>query len=159
MKLRVHYALLIVAFSFVIGIVKGEGMPTDGLIITQSKFGPRDVIARLEEEIKAKGLTIFAAIDHAAGAAAVSLPLRFTYVLIFGSAKSGTPLMQDMQTIGIDLPLKILVWEDAEGRTWLGYNDPRWLSARHRLGSGSESTVAAMAALLNALVTKAAAGQ
>jgi uncharacterized protein (DUF302 family) len=110
---------------------------------------------KLEAEVKAKGLTIFARIDHAAGAAAVGLPLRPTELLIFGNAKGGTPLMQSNQTIGIDLPLKALVWEDASGATWLSYNDPAWLAERHRLGSDGEAAVSAMAAALDA-VTKTA---
>jgi hypothetical protein len=78
----------------------------------------------LEAAVKAKGLTVFAHVDHAAGAAAVELPLRPTELLIFGNARGGTPLMQSAQTIGIDLPLKILVWQDATGATWLFYIDP-----------------------------------
>ena len=85
----------------------------------------------MESAAKAKGLTIFARIDHAAGATSVGLPLRPTELLIFGNARGGTPLMQLAQTIGIDLPLKMLAWEDAAGKTWLSYNDPAWLAARH----------------------------
>jgi uncharacterized protein (DUF302 family) len=76
-------------------------------------------MSRLEAEVKAKGLTVFAHVDHAAGAAEVGLPLRATDLLIFGNAKGGTPLMQLDQTIGIDLPLKVLVWQDQAGATWL----------------------------------------
>jgi uncharacterized protein (DUF302 family) len=110
---------------------------------------------RLEAEVKAKGMTVFARIDHAAGAAAVGLSLRPTELLIFGNAKGGTPLMQSMQTIGIDLPLKALVWQDASRNTWLSYNDPSWLAKRHGLGPEIEAAVAAMAAVL-AAVAKAA---
>ena len=101
------------------------------------------------------GLTVFARIDHAAGAAEVGLSLRPTELLVFGNAKGGTPLMQAAQTIGIDLPLKALVWQDASGGTWLSYNDPSWLAKRHALGSEVEATVSAMAAALGA-VAKAA---
>ena len=83
------------------------------------------------------------------------LPLRPTELLIFGNAKGGTPLMQSNQTIGIDLPLKALVWEDASGATWLSYNDPSWLAKRHGLGHEVEAAVSAMAAALNA-ITKTA---
>src|SRR6478752_8462805 len=96
---------------------------------------------RLETELTAKGMTIFARIDHAAGAAQVDLPLRPTELLIFGSAKAGTPLMQSNQEVGIDLPLKALVWEDAEGKTWLAYNDPSWIAKRHGLGPEMSPTV------------------
>ena len=99
-------------------------MAEDGLISVRSSYGPKDTMDRLEAEVKAKGLTVFARIDHAAGATAVGLSLRPTEVLIFGNAKGGTPLMQSKQTAGIDLPLKALVWQDGAGDTWLSYNDP-----------------------------------
>ena len=103
----------------------------------------------------AKGLTVFARIDHAAGAAAVGLPLRPTELLIFGNAKGGTPLMQSIQSIGIDLPLKALVWQDASGGTWLSYNDPSWLAKRHGLGLEVEAPVSAMTAALSAVAKEA----
>jgi uncharacterized protein (DUF302 family) len=112
---------------------------------------------RLEAEVKAKGMTVFARIDHAAGATEVGLSLRPTELLIFGNAIGGTPLMQSIQTIGIDLPLKALVWQDASGSTWLAYNDPGWLAKRHGLGQEVEATVSAMAAALNAIARTAAA--
>ena len=130
-------------------------MAADGLMTIRSSYGPTDTINRLETEVKAKGMTVFARVDHAAGAAAVGLQLRPTVLLIFGNAKAGTPLMQSMQTIGIDLPLKVLVWEDASGITWLSYNDPTWLAQRHGLGHELEAPVSAMAAALSA-VTKVA---
>jgi uncharacterized protein (DUF302 family) len=83
------------------------------------------------------------------------LPLWPTELLIFGSAKAGTPLMQANQAIGIDLPLKALVFEDTAGKVWLSYNDPRWLAQRHGLGAAEIQTVDAMAAALNAVTTKA----
>jgi uncharacterized protein (DUF302 family) len=100
-------------------------------------------------------MIVFARIDHAAGAAQVALALRPTEVLIFGSPKGGTPLMQSVQTIGIDLPLKALVWQDAAGATWLSYNDPTWLAKRHGAGREAEAAVGAIAGALQA-VTKAA---
>src|SRR5262250_1811109 len=98
-------------------------MIVDGLITTQSGFGPRETMDRLEQAVRAKGMAIFARIDHAAGAAQAGLALRPTEVLIFGNAKVGTPLMQADQTMGIDLPLKALVYADAAGKVWLAYND------------------------------------
>jgi uncharacterized protein (DUF302 family) len=87
-----------------------QAMAADGLTTIPSSHGPKDTMNRLEVEVKAKGMTVFARIDHAAGAAAVGLSLRPTELLIFGNGKGGTPLMQSNQTIGIDLPLKALVW-------------------------------------------------
>jgi uncharacterized protein (DUF302 family) len=130
-------------------------MAADGLITIRSSYGPQDTMNRLEAAVRAKGMTVFARIDHAAGAAAVGLSLRPTELLIFGNAKGGTPLMQSTQTIGIDLPLKALVWQDASGSTWLSYNDPSWLAKRHGLGHEVEATVGAMAAALNTMARTA----
>jgi uncharacterized protein (DUF302 family) len=134
-------------------------MAADGLTTIRSSYGPKDTMNRLEAEVKAKGLTVFARIDHAAGAAAVGLPLRPTELLIFGNAKGGTPLMQSSQTIGIDLPLKALVWEDASGATWLSYNDPAWLAKRHGLGPEVEAAVSTIAAALKAITKTATTSQ
>jgi uncharacterized protein (DUF302 family) len=131
-------------------------MAADGLTTLRSSHGPKDTMDRLKAEVKAKGLTVFARIDHATGAADVGLPLRPTELLIFGNAKAGTPLMQSAQTIGIDLPLKALVWQDAAGITWLSCNDPRWLAQRHGLGHDADATAGAMAAGLDAMVRTAA---
>jgi uncharacterized protein (DUF302 family) len=131
-------------------------MPADGLIVVQSSHGPAETMDRLVAEIKAKGLTVFARIDHASGAKQAGLPLRPTELLIFGNAKGGTPLMQSNQEIGLDLPLKALVWQDATNDTWISYNDPAWLAKRHGLGHEVEAPVSAMTAMLGA-VTRAAA--
>jgi uncharacterized protein (DUF302 family) len=131
-------------------------MAADGLISISSSYGAKETMDRVEAEIKAKGMTVFARIDHAAGAAEVGMALRPTVLLIFGSAKAGTPLMQANQAIGIDLPLKALVLEDASGGVWLSYNDPHWLANRHGLGSTAQHAVDTMAAALNAVATKAA---
>ncbi|HEX3525048.1 MAG TPA: DUF302 domain-containing protein [Stellaceae bacterium] len=111
---------------------------------------------RFETEVRVKGMTVFARIDHAAGAAEAGLPLRPTELLIFGNAKAGTPLMQASQAIGIDLPLKALVFEDAAGKVWLSCNDPRWLAQRHGLGAALSQTIEAMAVALDAVAAKAA---
>ena len=109
-------------------------MAANGMVTIQSSLGPAETMDRLVAEVRAKGLTVFARIDHAAGAAEVGLPLPPTEVLIFGNARGGTPLMQANQAIGIDLPIKVLVWQDASGSTWIAYNDPAWLAARHGIG-------------------------
>ncbi len=111
---------------------------------------------RLDAEIRARGLTIFARIDHAAGAAEVGLKLRPTQLIVFGNARGGTPLMQSVQTIGIDLPLKALVWQDAAGKTWISYNEPRWIVQRHGIAD-AEAIVTKMADQLSA-ISNAAAG-
>ena len=130
-------------------------MAAGGLTTVPSKFGPKDTASRLEAEIRARGMTVFARIDHAAGPAQAGLTLRPTELLIFGSAKGGTPLMQANQTVGIDLPLKALVWEDADGKTRLSYNDPSWVATRHGLGPDTRGTIDLLATLLRAVVTQA----
>jgi uncharacterized protein (DUF302 family) len=126
-------------------------MAVDGLTTVRSSFGPKETMNRLAAEVKAKGMTVFARIDHAAGAADVGLPLRPTEVLLFGNPKGGTPLMQAVQTIGIDLPLKALVWQDGSGTTWVSYNDARWLAQRHGLGHGVDAAINSMAGALDAV--------
>lgn len=127
-------------------------MAADGLTTVRSSFGPKETMSRLGAAVRAKGLTVFAHVDHAAGAATVGMPLRPTDLLIFGNARGGTPLMQAEQTIGVDLPLRALVWQDADGATWLSYNDPGWIVQRHGAGQ-VDAVVGALSAALEALAT------
>jgi nucleotide-binding universal stress UspA family protein/uncharacterized protein (DUF302 family) len=117
----------------VLGFVRRPSVPQtpNGLITTKSALSPDETMERLEAAIRGQGITVFARIDHSGGAAGVGMPLRFTQLLIFGNPKGGTPLMQSRQTIGIDLPLKFLVWQDERGDVWVGYDDPAYLAARH----------------------------
>ena len=110
----------------------------DGLIAVASPHDAKTTMNRYESSVKEKGMNIFARIDHAAGAAKVGKSLRPTEVLIFGNPQGGTPLMLCAQTAGIDLPLKALVWQDAAGKVWLGYNDPAYLAKRHAIGQCGE---------------------
>jgi uncharacterized protein (DUF302 family) len=130
-------------------------MMADGLTTILSSLGPKETMDRLETEVKAKGLTVFARVDHAAGAAAVGMPLRPTEVLIFGNATGGTPLMDANQSVGIDLPLKALVYQDAAGKVWLCYNNPSWIAQRHGLGAAVTANVQALAKALDAFATQA----
>ena len=130
-------------------------MSENGLTTLPSAHGAKETMDRLEAEVKAKDLTVFARIDHAAGAKEVGMPLRPTELLIFGNAKGGTPLMQALQTTGIDLPLKALVWEDPGGKTWLSYNEPAWIAARHG-DAASVSEVTGRPAGVLAALAKAA---
>jgi uncharacterized protein (DUF302 family) len=127
----------------------------EGLTSIQSSFGPKATMDRLDAEIRAKGLNVFARIDHAAGAAEVGLTLAPTVLIIFGNTRGGTPLMQSVQTVGIDLPLKILVWQDSADKTWLSYNEATWLARRHNV-TGAEPVVNSLNALLTAIAKKAA---
>ena len=127
----------------------------NGLTSIRSSFGPKETIDRLEAEIMAKGMAVFARIDHAAGAAKVGLTLAPTELIIFGNARGGTPLIESIQTVGIDLPLKILVWQDAAKNTLLSYNEPTWIAQRHGV-AGLELTIDRMTDLLTAIAREAA---
>jgi uncharacterized protein (DUF302 family) len=127
----------------------------DGLTSVPSNFDPKETMDRLEAEIRTKGLNVFARIDHAAGAAEAGLELRPTNLIIFGNARGGTPLMQLIQTVGVDLPLKVLVWQDAAGKTWVSYNEPSWIAQRHGVAN-ADPTVSKMADLLSAISRMAA---
>jgi len=130
-------------------------MTPDGFVIHPSGFEPKETMDRLAAAVTARGIHVLAGIDHAAAAASAGMELRPTEVLIFGNPKAGTPLMQAEQTIGIDLPLKALVWRDGAGKTWLAYNDPRWLARRHGIERGHEAVLDAMAAALEAVAKDA----
>jgi uncharacterized protein (DUF302 family) len=104
---------------------------SDGLIAVKSPHSAKVTMDRLERIVKQRGLNVFVRVDHAAGAASVGKTLRPTEVLVFGNPQGGTPFMACAQAVGIDLPLKALVWEDASSQVWLGYNDPAWLAQRH----------------------------
>jgi uncharacterized protein (DUF302 family) len=128
----------------------------EGLIEVKSPHNAKTTMDKLEAVAKERGLNIFARIDHAAGAQKVGKTLRPTEVLIFGSPMGGTPLMECAQSAGIDLPLKALVWDDAQGQTWLGYNDPAWLAKRHDAAScpAAENLKKVLSALAEAVTTK-----
>lgn len=125
MKLsRLLFASLLISLSSL-------AQAADGVIAVKSPLSAKETMNRFEELAKQKGLNVFARIDHAAGAAKIGKTLRPTEVLIFGNPKGGTPFMECAQSAGIDFPLKALVWEDASGQAWLGYNDPAYLAQRH----------------------------
>jgi uncharacterized protein (DUF302 family) len=103
----------------------------EGLVVVKSPYSVLETMDRFEKIVKERGLTVFSRIDHAAGAAKIGKSLRATQVIIFGNPQGGTPFMECAQTIGIDLPLKALIWEDDRSQVWLGYNDPLYLAQRH----------------------------
>jgi uncharacterized protein (DUF302 family) len=148
-----------IVHAMLLGGRTGDATMTDnGLITIASAYSVKDTIDRLAADVTSKGLTVFARIDHAAGAHDAGLPLRPTELLIFGNAKGGTPLIQSQQTIGIDLPLKALAFEDAAGKVWLTYNDPAWLAARHGLADNGGAVARTLTTALDGLA-KHAAGQ
>lgn len=126
----------------------------EGLETVPRPLEPTETMNRLETEIKAHGMTVFARINHAALAAEAGLALRPTEVIIFGNPQGGTPLMQAKQTMGIDLPLKALVWQDAAGKTWLSYNEPDWLAQRHHV-AGAEPIIRKMKQFFSTIAVQA----
>ena len=123
----------------------------NGLIHLASKYSVEESMRRLEELLQQKGVMIFARVDHSGEAAKAGLEMRPTKLLIFGSPKAGTPLMQAAPTLAIDLPLKALFWQDAEGNVWLSYNDPAYLQQRHNVPAELLPNIAGV----NALFAKA----
>jgi uncharacterized protein (DUF302 family) len=131
-----------------------ETLTPDGLTMCASSFGPKETLDRFAAAVTNRGMAILVRIDHAASAAQAGLELRPTAVLIFGNPKAGTPLMQATQTMGIDLPLRALVWQDENSRTWLAYNDPKWLAKRHG-ADADEDILSAMTSALAAVAAQA----
>lgn len=126
----------------------------DGLIVKESSFGVGETLDRLEALFGERGIRVAARVDHAAAAKSVELELRPNQVLIFGNPNLGTPLMQSNPMIGIDLPLKVLAWEDADGKVWVAYNDPDFLRDRHAI-TDRDKGFGQMAKVLDGLTTAA----
>lgn len=117
-----------------LSMLAATSLAADGLVVVKSPYSVKDTLDRLEAAAKGRGLNVFLRLDHSVGAQKIGKTLRPTELLVFGNPQGGTPLMECAQTAGIDLPLKALAWQDAEGQVWLGYNDPRFLAARHAAG-------------------------
>ncbi len=132
----------------------GMAHAADGLTAVKSPRNAKETMNKLEELVKQRGLNVFLRLDHAAGATRVGKTLRPTELLVFGNPQGGTPFMECAQSVGIDLPLKALVWEDAQGQAWLGYNDPAFLAQRHGASScpAVENLRKALAGLAEATV-------
>ena len=103
----------------------------DGFASIESRNSVEAVVDKLKGILEAKGVTLFALVDHSGEAAKAGMTMPPTKLLIFGSPKAGTPLMLASPSIAIDLPLKILVWQDADGKVWVSYNEPQYLGQRH----------------------------
>ena len=125
------------------------------MVTKRSTHGYRDTVVRLLEAIESRGLTVFARVDHAAAARAAGLELADEEVVLFGNPRAGTPLMQSDPRVGIELPLRILVWAEPDGAV-LGFNDPRELAGRYDLPAEQGTILEQMAALLGELVEHAA---
>jgi uncharacterized protein (DUF302 family) len=126
-------------------------MDVDGMTCWVSSYGMAETMQRLRDAIAQQGMSVFGHIDHGQAASETGLALRPLQILVFGTAMAGTKLMQTAPTVGIDLPLRAMVWVDDEGSTWLAYNEPGWIAARHGVRAGNEQVLANMRQALTAI--------
>jgi uncharacterized protein (DUF302 family) len=131
-------------------LVSYSACAQDGLINLESMYTVQETADRFETAAKENGLTIFVRINHQNNAASVNMELRPTEVIIFGNPKVGTPLMQCAQEVGIDLPQKVLIFEDENEKVWLSYNNPDYLNKRHNI-KGCDSVLSKIAGVLSKL--------
>ena len=132
---RPNRLLAPVALLLALASISDFALAADGMTTVRSPYSEPETMDRFEATARSAGMTIFARIDHAAGAQRVGQSLRPTEVLIFGNPKGGTPFLECSQTVGIDLPMKLLVWTDESSQVWIGYNDPAWIGRRHGVES------------------------
>src|ERR1700723_1217888 len=119
----------------------------NGIVRIASKHTVDETVEKLRGILQAKGVMLFAMVDHSGEAAKVGLPMPPTKLMIFGNPKAGTPLMLAAPSIAIDLPIKILIWEDSQSRTWASFNDPAYLQERHNVPQELLSNISVAAAL------------
>lgn len=122
-------------------------MTDSGIISKPTNHSVDEAVASLKDMLQAKGITLFALVDHSGEAGRAGMKMKPTKLLIFGSPQAGTPLMLAAPSSAIDLPLKVLVWEDAEGKVWLSYNSPEYLQQRHGIPKDLLPNIAAVETL------------
>ena len=125
----------------------------DGLLHLSSPHSVAETLQRLESALRSKGITIFCRVDHSGEADKIGIKMQPTQLLIFGSPKAGTPLMLASPTLAIDLPLKALIWEDANNKVWLSYNAPEYLQQRHNIPPELLPNISALGVLLHSVLT------
>jgi uncharacterized protein (DUF302 family) len=119
----------------------------NGIVHQPSHHSVDETLAKLQALLQAKGVAVFALVDHSGEAAKVGMKMRPTKLLIFGNPKAGTPLMLAAPSVAIDLPLKILIWEDDQGKVWVSYNSTEYLAERHHLPPDLTQNIAIVANL------------
>ena len=122
-------------------------MTNNGIVDKLSHHSVDETLAKLQAILQSKGIAVFALVDHSGEAAKVGMKMRPTKLVIFGNPKGGTPLMLAAPSIAIDLPLKILIWEDDQGKVWVSYNTTEYLAERHHLPSHLTENIAIIATL------------
>jgi uncharacterized protein (DUF302 family) len=148
---------VLIALSALLFSLAPAAAKEPGLTVLESKLSVKDTGDKLVKALEEKGLKVAARIDHAAGAKAAGLDLPPTEVILFGNPKLGTPLMQSQRTAGLDLPMKILIWQDDKGKTQLGYLSPAQLKRRYAI-KGNDEIIKTMTGALDAFAKAAIAG-
>ena len=128
----------------------------DGLVVQKSAHGVSESLDRMTALLEKKGITVMARVKHSQAAAGVGIDMQPAELLIFGNPKLGSPLMQSQPTAAIDLPMKLIAWQDADGQVWIAYNDPAWIAQRHGIDD-RDAVVAKMSGALKGLSAKVAA--
>ena len=151
---RISFFLVTALFSFTFAQTGGEATggsasSAEGLVTVQSAYSVEETLANLETALEENGLITVAAVDHSANAANVGLELPPTHLVVFGNPNVGTPLMQSAHTVAIDLPQKMLIYEDEAGDVYAAYNDPQYLAERHGLSEVDEQLTTIANALSN----------
>jgi len=145
-------AVPLVSFALLASAAVNPVKNKNGVVDVPSNHSVDETVERVKGILQSKGVTLFALIDHSGEAEKVGMKMRPTKLLIFGNPKGGTPLMLAAPSVAIDLPLKILVWEDSQGKVWVSYNSPEYLQQRHSL----PQELLANIAVVETLATKAA---
>jgi len=140
-------AVLLVGLALPASAAVNPVKKKNGIVDVPSNHSVDETVEKLKDILQSKGVTLFALVDHSGEAAKVGMKMPPTKLLIFGSPKAGTPLMLAAPSIAIDLPLKILVWEDGQGKVWLSYNSPEYLKERHNLPQNLLQNIAVVATL------------
>jgi uncharacterized protein (DUF302 family) len=140
-------ALALVGFALSVSATTNPAKKKNGIIDVPSNHSVDETVDRVTNILQAKGITLFALVDHSGEAEKVGMKMPPTKLLIFGSPKAGTPLMLASPSIAIDLPLKILVWQDEQGKVWVSYNSPEYLQQRHDLPQDLVQNIAVVGTL------------
>jgi uncharacterized protein (DUF302 family) len=140
-------ALLLLGLALPASAADNTLRKKNGIVDVPSNHSVDETVERVKSILQSKGITLFVVIDHSGEAAKVGMKMPPTKLLIFGNPKAGTPLMLAAPSVAIDLPLKILVWEDGQGKVWLSYNSPEYLQERHGLPADLMPNIAVVAVL------------
>jgi uncharacterized protein (DUF302 family) len=138
-----------IVVAMIVAVFPLAATAAEGVVTKESRHSVVQTMDRLEALVKARGITVFARIDHAGGAQAVGLAMKPTQLLIFGHPKAGTPLMLAAPSIALDLPLKAVAWEDPAGKVWVSFNSAAFLAGRHGLAPDLAKPLGAVEALVN----------